>query len=561
MFASRRSVACAALRLVAALALLAPLPGTAAAESRSEAIDRLFAPYARADGPGCVVAVRAQSVVAFRKGYGLADLEHGGPLTSTTPFVVGSLAKQFTAATVQMLTRQRALSLDDDIRWHVPELPPSSPPIRVRHLLHHTSGLPDYREIFHVLGGRRQEDFYTSQDVVDLLGRLPAPNFAPGTEFLYSNTNYLLLARVAEKVGHHPLADLARELLFRPLGMRDTSFVEDPAVPLRGRAVGYVRDALGGFRTQRDLRGIVGDGSLATTAEDLLHWDAAFDSAKLPGGGELRQVLQSPGRFDDGRPLAYGFGNYVTRHRGLPMISHSAAHAGIRAQFLRFPEEHVAVACLCNRSDVPVNRLTLQVAELFLGKRVAPLERPVSVSEETLRELVGDYREPFVGLRWRITLEGGALRLDTPTGSYPLDPLAGERYRTVGAVFEQIFQVERADGALRLKASTLGEGPMPAVYERIEAQRPDEAALAAFLGEYGDPAVSLALHIERRGQALYLAVVGPHGDRSGAALEASLPDRFSFPNGEVHFLRDAAGQVEALEISDPMARGLVLRRR
>src|SRR5688500_8376152 len=229
---------------VTRLALLAAPALTASQEPITARVDKVFAAYDRKDSPGCALGVYRDGKIEYARGYGMADVQAGVPITPRTIFDIGSTSKQFTAAAVLLLAQQGKLSLDDDVRRHIPELPQYQKPITIRHLLHHTSGLRDYIGLL-TLGGANTEGHTTAKQALDAIVRQKALNFEPGAEFLYSNSGYFLLSQIVERVSGKSMRAFAQENLFAPLGMRATHVRDSHKEALSGRAIGYARAPTG----------------------------------------------------------------------------------------------------------------------------------------------------------------------------------------------------------------------------------------------------------------------------------------------------------------------------
>jgi CubicO group peptidase (beta-lactamase class C family) len=241
-----------------------------AAETDQEKVDRIFAAYDRADSPGCALGVIKDGEFIYRRGYGTASLELGVPLLSQSVFYMGSLSKQFTAASVVLAAEQGYLSLDDNIRKYIPELPDYGKPITVRQMLHHTSGFRDILDLLE-LSGRNAMDVHHTAELIDLVARQKALNFSPGSEFRYSNTNYFLLAEVIKRATKQPLSVFAAENIFRPLGMTHTRFYDDHTSVVPGRIPAYAPGEKGSFLVDWSTNfDKVGDGGLMSSVDDLL---------------------------------------------------------------------------------------------------------------------------------------------------------------------------------------------------------------------------------------------------------------------------------------------------
>jgi CubicO group peptidase (beta-lactamase class C family) len=329
-------------------------------------VDELFAKWNRPDSPGCSLAIIKDGEIIYERGYGMADLERNIALKADSVFDIGSVGKQFTAMLIAMLARRGALNLGDSIRKHIPEIPEYAQAITIRHLVHHISGLRDYTALLY-FSGRRIENFYYEEELLDLICRQKELNFRPGDEFEYSNTNYVLLGVIAKRVTGKSLPAMFQEYILNPLSMRSTSFNDDAGRIVKNRAIGYSPQE-DGFRNDMSFNGGFGDGMILTTVEDLFLWDQNFYHNKLGNGGnELVQEIITPGALNTGEGLDYAFGLRIDKYKGLRRIGHAGEWAGYRSDYLRFPEQKFSVICLANLSSIEPRRLTEQVANLYLG--------------------------------------------------------------------------------------------------------------------------------------------------------------------------------------------------
>jgi CubicO group peptidase (beta-lactamase class C family) len=325
-------------------------------------VDAIFSPYNRPGSPGCAVGIVQRDSLVYARGFGEAVLLGHVKNTPATSFYLASLSKQFTALSILLLQQDKKLSLNDDIRRWVPEVP-SLGHITLRQLLQHTSGLRDYYSLLG-LNGWRQNELLTEREFLDLISRQRALNFVPGTEFLYSNTGYALLGIVVRRASGRSLREFAAERIFTPLGMTSTQFRDDHTQPVDHEAIGYVSQD-GGFTVSIPQLDVVGDGGVFSTVEDLAKWDANFDSGAV-GGREGMKLLQQTATLPDGRSTGYAFGLSVGNFGGARVVSHSGAYGGYRSTYLRFPEERLSVITLCNMS-VASSQLGERVASLYLG--------------------------------------------------------------------------------------------------------------------------------------------------------------------------------------------------
>jgi CubicO group peptidase (beta-lactamase class C family) len=280
-------------------------------------------------------------------------------------FYVGSIAKQFTAMCIAMLAQQGKLSLDDNIRKFVPEIPDHGTPITIRNLIHHTSGLRDFWDLIGQ-AGRRWDDAYNLKDVLEVVAQQKGLNCNPGEKHLYSNTGYMLLAVIVQRASGQSLREYAEEQIFKPLGMFHTRFHDDHTNILQNRVYGYAPKNGNDFSVHAINNDLVGAGGLWTTVEDLSLWDANFYSARV-GGRVLIQQIQTPGTLTDGTKIDYAFGLHIDEYKGLKRIRHGGVFAGYRAEMVRFPEKQFSIAILCNLSSIAPSALANEIADIFLA--------------------------------------------------------------------------------------------------------------------------------------------------------------------------------------------------
>ena len=295
----------------------------------------------------------------------MADLEHDVPIKPDTIFEAGSVSKQFTAAAILLLAREGKLSLDDQARKYVPELPDYGAPLTIRQMLNHTSGLRDWGSVVAIAGWPRGTRVHNHAHVLDVVSRQRSLNFPSGTRYSYCNTGYNLAAIIVSRVSGQPFAEFTRARIFTPLGMSRTSWRDDYTRVVKDRAIAYTGGP-GGFSTEMPFENIHGNGGLLTTVADLLRWTRNF-SQPVVGDAQFVKELQTPGRFNDGRPHGYALGLMIGTYEGLQEVAHSGATAGYRAWLSEYPERQVAVAVLCNVSSGNAPQYAHAVADLYLG--------------------------------------------------------------------------------------------------------------------------------------------------------------------------------------------------
>ena len=456
----------------------------------NEKVDGLFASWDSLDSPGCVLGVIAKGKIVYSRGYGIANLEHDIPISSKTVFRIASTSKQFTAMCIALLAEGGTIALDDDIRKYLPEMPVYESPVTIRHLIHHTSGLRDYLELMS-LAGIREADFYTDDDVIDLLARQKELNFKPGDQYLYSNTGYLLLAWIVQRAGGQSLSVFAQENIFTPLGMKDTHFHDDHTMLVKNRATGYSPVGNGGYRINMTTLDMVGDGGVFTTLEDLFLWDQNFYHNRLGEGNQelIAQVL-TPGRLNNGEELDYAFGLIVKDYNGLRMVGHGGAFVGFRAEMIRFPEQEFTVICLANLSSIGPSGLAIQVADIYLADHLKAKEggriesELVELPEKDLQDKVGLYYSYITGDLLGISMEEGKLIADKSGVKFALAPVSSTEFHSVEAPLSIEIQFERSVESESWSLQILMDGKKPDTLHGIEAISLAPDQLGLYAGDY-----------------------------------------------------------------------------
>ena len=322
---------------------------SSAQEELTDKVDRVFAEWNTTSSPGCALAVVKDDHVVYEHGYGMANLELGIAITPQSVFDIGSVSKQITAMAILLLAQEHRLSLDDDIRKYLPEMPDYGSTITIRHMLHHTSGLRNYDDLFD-LQGIPEADLTTDRDAMELILRQKGVNFRAGEEFLYSDTNYFLMSQIVKRVTGETLRQFAQDRIFGPLQMTSTHFHDDHTMIVPRRATGYAPHKGGGFEIDMSNFEQLGDGSVMTTVEDLFKWDQNFDHPLVGGADAIRQ-LTTPGTLNNGLvTIPYAMGIFLHHYRGLNWIHHSGEWVGYRRALSRFPDQHfshILVPCNC----------------------------------------------------------------------------------------------------------------------------------------------------------------------------------------------------------------------
>ncbi len=357
-------------------------------DSLTKKVDAVFLEYDKTNTPGCALAILKNGKIIYQKAYGMSNLEYNIAISSSSIFHIASLSKQFTAAAIIKLSLEGKLSLTDDIRKYIPEVPDFGHIITFNHLLHHTSGLRDQWDL-QWLAGWRDDDLITEQDILAMLTRQKALNFVPGEEYAYCNTGYTLAAIAVKRITGISLRDYADSVFFKPLGISNTHFHSDHAEVVLNRTSAYRRDSRGNWKISLPVFDTYGATSLFTTVEDLAKWDENFYNRKVGGDAFISLMRHTP-ELNDGTPQNYASGLVISTYKGYKSEGHSGADAGYRCNMTRFPDQHFSVILLANLANISVSSLTNKVVDVFLKDSL--VQQPIFKADSTvLRRWAGDY--------------------------------------------------------------------------------------------------------------------------------------------------------------------------
>jgi CubicO group peptidase (beta-lactamase class C family) len=423
-----------------------------AQEKATKAADEVFADLTKPGSPGCALAVARGGKILYEKGYGLANIEEGVQITPRTVFDIGSTSKQFTAASILLLEKQGKLSIQDDIRKYLPEIPDYGHTITIRHLLNHTSGLRDYLTLFE-LAGVNTDSVTTDDDALAIIARQKALNFEPGSDWLYSNSGFFLLSVIVKRVSGKTLRQFAAENIFEPLQMTQTVFRDEHTQLVPNRAMAYdPKEAGTGYALNVSYFEQTGDGAVHTSVEDILKWDENFYSGRV-GGKDFLEEMQEPGKLNNGKTLDYAKGLFMGNYRGLRFVDHGGSWGGYRAQLLRFPEQHFSVACLCNLASANPEKRAHEIADVFLAgemkepKATSAAGRPkrqkkesISLGADKSGAYSGNFRSEELLATYKLGVEDGKLVLQSVRSGDGL--IHSSQHLLLRAVGQDTFDVD-----------------------------------------------------------------------------------------------------------------------
>jgi len=512
------------------------------------------------DTPGAVVGVIKGGKLAFVKAYGAADLTYGMPFTPETPTNIGSSSKQFTGFALALLASRGKLSLDDDVRKHIPELKDFGKKITVRHLLSHTTG---YREFINtlIIEGRQvlEGDYIAPDEAIKIINRQPSLQNEPGAEFNYNNSAFSLASMVIERVSGRPFAEFMREEVFLPLGMTKTWVRANPGQIIPGRSIGYIAGE-GGFREVRDLFASQGAGGINTTPGDVAKWFHNFKTGALGGPAVIKEMTTSF-VLNDGKPSNYGYGIFLDSARGLRRWQHGGNDVAHSSTFVYYPDLDAGYVVFSNYQGVP-GGIANVVADAFFGQQMTVASRPtatqassspVDVPTATLRRYAGKYEMTTLGgLLLTVELQGRQLQLQVPgQPALPLRPTSMTSFEVVGAPAKITFNTAADSSVEGITFEQGGNHPGKRVAEK-------SVDLSSFVGRYYSEELETFYHLSVEDGKLVIR----HRRFGPVPLTYTSGDSFSgtLPVSSLVFRRDADGKVTGFEAGNGRARGIVFQR-
>ena len=549
-----------AIALAGLLALSALSGPTAAADD--DAIGALLQRF-DAETPGAIIGLVRDHELTEVHAAGSASLAWQRPLEASTRVNIGSTAKQFTGMALALLAAEGRLSLDDDVRDHLPELPEHDHTITLRHLASHTSGLRDYISLMMLAGVRMDRgDWIDEADILQMLDRQGELQNPPGTEWNYNNTGYVLLARVIRRVTGERFADWMRENLFEPLGMDDTRVRPTPIHIIERAATGYTRQN-DTWLEMRDVAGAPGAGAVYTTVGDMARWMRHLGEFDL-GGEAARVLMTTPFELADGTDTGYGLGLGIDRHGGLLRWRHGGGDLGHLSAFHYFPEIDSGYMVFANHHELSDRLIdfvgnTLLASELDVASR-APITR--ALGPDTFHDALF---ERYAGAYKIADSDDRILEFRRNSGAYVVSS-PGQSPRQLRPVDARTFEIEGSDKRVRFERREDGRSRSLTLIgneerrgRRVEADPPEGFEPGEYAGHYYSRELETYYAIEANATALRL-----HHRRFGpVSLYPSGDDHFSgsLPVLGVRFERgEEDGRIHGLRAGNGRARDVYFER-
>lgn len=528
-------------------------------------IDQIMSRFNRPSAPGASIAVVMDGKVVFKKGYGNAELEYDNPITPLTVFHIASVSKQFTAFAILMLESEGKLSVRDDIRKYIPEVPDFGKTITLDHLIHHTSGLRDQWEIL-AMAGWRLDDNITTKQILNLVRHQKELNFNPGDRMMYCNTGYTLLAEVVARVSGMSFADFTRTRIFEPLKMSQTQFYDDCQKVVKNRAYSYSLDG-SEYKKSNLNYSTVGATSLFTTSEDLCNWALNFEQPVV--GKDFIEKMAQRGVLNNGDTIGYAMGQGIYSFKGLQIFEHGGADAGYRSDLMRIPGRHFSVNVLSNMASFNPGDIAGKIRDIYLSgfmtkdppKPSEPVQKEEAGNIELSRDLLLTYAGRYElkpGMVATITARNRELFAEAPgLPNAKMIPLSETKFAIKEAGAEVTFVPDGNGSITTMKVSIQGQ---MITANRIPDFDPASVNLKELTGLFFSDELNTGYTFVIEDGRL-IARHFRTGDVKLTPVKENVFGGDQWYFGQVEFLRDQSGSVTGCKISGSRAVNLIFSRR
>jgi CubicO group peptidase (beta-lactamase class C family) len=515
-------------------------------DSLSRKVDSIFMDYNKTNSPGGALAILKDGKIIYEKGYGMSNLEYNIAISPSSIFHVASISKQFTAAAIIMLSLEGKLSLNDDIRKFLPEVPDFGHTITFNHLLHHTSGLRDQLDL-QSFAGWRDSDLITEKDIIEMLARQKSLNFLPGDEELYCNTGYTLLGVAVKRISGASLREYADSVFFKPLGMTKTHFNNNHAEIIFNRTSAYQRGQNGNWEISIPVFDFYGATSLFTNVEDLAKWDENFYTKKV-GGNEFIKGMLATGLLNDNTSQTYASGLYTETHNGYNTVVHSGSDAGYRSIFIRFPDEHFSVILLANLANIRVKTLAYKTADIFLKDK--SLE-DMSLAFKTDSTIVKRWAGVYIDMTSKSILELNYQNENLQIGNTALKPSSN----FIFSDFNSKTKVSFFGDTKNVKCSLSAEGDIDRTFEKVNRIKLTPKQLQEYKGDFYSSELDTKYRISANDVELLVKI--PRNEEMW--FSPFIKDMF-YGDFNILFSRDKRNKIEGFFLTSGRVRNLYFKK-
>lgn len=522
-------------------------------------VNQLLAAYDGDTSPGAAVSVWRNGETVFSNSYGMANLSYSLPFEEDTRTNIGSTSKQFTAFALMLLVEDGKLSLDDDVRVHIPELPDLGETVVVRNLVTHTSG---YREFLNLLSlsGRRLDhgDFIDRAELIEIVQRQPALQNTPGAEWNYNNTAFGLIAVIVERISGQDFPDYMKKNVFEPLGMHDTEVRQSPEHMVMNRSEGYTPGPDGGFVEKGDLGGAMGAGGIYSTLGDLQLWVENMADPKV-GSSDIFQQMMTSFVLNDGEETGYGFGLFLDEQNDLKRVHHGGADVAHRSMLVYYPSLNAGVTAQSNHAGFN-SSVAFDIAGFFFEELQSADDSESdqgstaafdsdSYDPESFDEFVGRYaldEAPSVILTF--TREDSTFLIQvTGQPKSEIRPTSDSTFASTVVDASVTFQ---RNGGGDIDRMTLNQNGIHPAKRLEDIAEPWVPVMDDFIGRYFSEEIETFYTLVIEDSALVMQ----HRRLDDSALTSGTKDEFTSGGGPVTFERDRNGKIIGMYLANGRTR-------
>jgi CubicO group peptidase (beta-lactamase class C family) len=506
-------------------------------------IDSLLLKFEKTNAPGLSIGIAQNGSLVYSKEIGLANLEYDIKNTSSTVFSVASIAKQFTSACIWTLIRDKKLDLEEDIRTYLPEMPIYGYPIKIKHLLNHSSGLSNYHTLMYLKGFDYDLEYYDNQTVLALATKQKKLNHIPGEKIVYANTNYTLLTIIIERITQKNLHVYANEQLFEPLEM-NTSFIktENNSI-IKNRAIGYQNSENGYLQNPR-IQKSYGAGSMGSTVLDMVKWMTVLNG-KNENFKPLTDFLITCEELNNGEKAHYARGVMIDSYKNLKTISHSGSGWGEQSQLISIPEKDLGIIIFANTNTMNPTLLSYQIIDILFPNSISITKKALNFKPKhrDYQQLVGSFKEINSDMKMEIILENDTLKAK---GSQ------AKKAISLKEIEKNIF-VRLNNESVKYDFSRIAEnqlcisfGGTPFHFEKAHFVNPKDVNLNEFVGDFYSEELDINYHFFIREKQLFLS----YKNHENNALSTVQKDEFGNNDRTLyHFVRNESNAIIKMFLS------------
>lgn len=467
----------------------------------TEKIDEILQTFEKPNAPGLSIGIIQNGKVIYSKGIGLSSIENNTKNNTETIFSVASVAKQFTASCIWVLVQEKKLSLEDDIRNYLPEMPNYGMPIKIKHLLNHTSGIRNYHAIMDLQGFNYDTEYYNNETVLQLAANQKRLNNKPGEKVLYSNTNYTLLAIIIERISGKNLNEFAQEKLFQPMQMYSSCFKISNKQIIGNKATGY-QFSDGNYITTTSTQESYGAGSMGSNLEDLIKWVSVLNGTNSKFKALSKFLIQCE-KLENGEKAKYARGVMVDSYKGFTTVSHSGYGWGGQTQLITLPEKKLGIIILTNLESISPTPLSYQIIDLFVNEKTIKKSKSKQVyKNEDLNTFIGQYKELNSAMKMEFFIENDTLKAK---GSLAKKGIALIKYEK--SKFHRINNKSVTYDFTKSKNQDviISFGGTPFYFKRAQFVNPETVKIDEFIGNYFSEELNTTYTFFKKENQLFLS--------------------------------------------------------